>query len=164
MRIELKKIKLENFKGIKKLEIDFSKRTDISGQNATGKTTIFDAFTWLLFDKDSTDRKSFGIKTLDSNNNEIHGLEHSVECELAVDGEILSLRKVYKEKWTKKRGEENEELTGHTTDYYRDDVPVKMKEYNDTVNQIKMRTYLNLLPTRFILTRIYTGKKEEIFC
>jgi DNA repair exonuclease SbcCD ATPase subunit len=136
MRIELKKIKLENFKGIKKLEIDFSKRTDISGQNATGKTTIFDAFTWLLFDKDSTDRKSFGIKTLDSNNNEIHGLEHSVECELAVDGEILSLRKVYKEKWTKKRGEENEELTGHTTDYYRDDVPVKMKEYNDTVNQI----------------------------
>jgi Predicted ATP-dependent endonuclease of the OLD family len=49
--IALKNLKLKNFKGIKDLNIGFSKETNIFGENASGKTTIFDAFTWLLFDK-----------------------------------------------------------------------------------------------------------------
>jgi predicted ATP-dependent endonuclease of OLD family len=57
--IILKSLILKNFKGIKSLSVNFNRITNISGDNATGKTTIFDAFTWLLFDKDSQDRSNF---------------------------------------------------------------------------------------------------------
>ena len=73
MKIELKSLKLKNFKGIKDLRVIFGQVTDIAGENASGKTTVFDAFTWLLFDKDCTDRKDFTIKTCDSNGDVIHG-------------------------------------------------------------------------------------------
>ncbi|HCB4303611.1 TPA: AAA family ATPase, partial [Listeria monocytogenes] len=46
--IKLLKLQLENFKGVKELEIDFQDNTSIYGANASGKTTILDAFTWLL--------------------------------------------------------------------------------------------------------------------
>ena len=59
MKIQLKKLVLKDFKGIKNLEIDFSENTSISGDNATGKTTIFDAYSWLLWGKDSLNRKDY---------------------------------------------------------------------------------------------------------
>ena len=135
-QIILSFLKLKNFKGIKDLTIDFSNITNIFGENATGKTTINDAFTWLLFDKDSKDRTSFEIKTLDSNNNVIHGLEHEVTGVLNVDGKNITLSKIYKEKWTKRRGEAEKQLTGHETIYSIDEVPVKKKEYQETINNI----------------------------
>ena len=67
-KVKILKLSLLNFKGIKQLEITFNGTTKIYGDNATGKTTLVDAFTWLLFGKDSTDRKDFSIKTFDSNN------------------------------------------------------------------------------------------------
>ncbi|AUN22284.1 recombinase RecF [Clostridium botulinum] len=135
-QIILNSLKLKNFKGIKDLTIDFSNITNIFGENATGKTTINDAFTWLLFDKDSKDRTSFEIKTLDSNNNVIHGLEHEVTGVLNVDDKSITLSKIYKEKWTKRRGEAEKQLTGHETIYSIDEVPVKKKEYQETINSI----------------------------
>lgn len=135
-QIILNSLKLRNFKGIKDLTIDFSNITNIFGGNATGKTTINDAFTWLLFDKDSKDRTSFEIKTLDSNNNVIHGLEHEVTGVLNVDDKSITLSKIYKEKWTKRRGEAEKQLTGHETIYSIDEVPVKKKEYQETINNI----------------------------
>ncbi|MBY6965287.1 AAA family ATPase [Clostridium botulinum] len=135
-QIILNSLKLKNFKGIKDLTIDFSNITNIFGGNATGKTTINDAFTWLLFDKDSKDRTSFEIKTLDSNNNVIHGLEHEVKGVLNVDGKNITLSKIYKEKWTKRRGEAEKQLTGHETIYSIDEVPVKKKESQEIINNI----------------------------
>jgi len=134
--IALKNLKLKNFKGIKDLNIGFSKETNIFGENASGKTTIFDAFTWLLFDKDSKDRTAFDIKTLDNNNNVLHGLEHEVTGVLTIEGKDVILSKIYKEKWTKKRGEANKELTGHETLYYIDEVPVKKGEYQDKISNL----------------------------
>ncbi|MDM0478621.1 recombinase RecF [Clostridium perfringens] len=134
--IILKTLILRNFKGIKDLRVDFNRVTDISGDNAVGKTTIFDAFTWLLFDKNSLDAKDFEIKTLDKNNNVIHGLEHEVSALLNIDGVEKKLSKIYKEKWTKKRGEAEKQLTGHTTDYYIDDVPVKKVEFQEAIGNI----------------------------
>lgn len=79
MRIKIKSLKLENFKGIKDLTIDFKDTTNIYGDNAVGKTTIFDAYSWLLWDKDSLNRKDFAIKPYDKNGNEVHNLESIVE-------------------------------------------------------------------------------------
>ncbi|SDC45338.1 AAA family ATPase [Geotoga petraea] len=136
MNITLKKLKLKNFKGIRDLEIDLGKETNIYGRNGSGKTTVVDAFFWLLFNKDSNDSANFEIKELDEENNVIYGLDHEVEAELNVDSKILSLRKVFKEIWTKRRGESEKTLTGHTTDHYINDVPVKKKDFQEKINEL----------------------------
>lgn len=137
MDIRINKMILQNFKGIKSLEINADGESlSIYGDNATGKTTVFDAFTWLLFNKDSLGRSDFGIKTQDEFGNPLHNLEHSVECELAIDNSILTLKKVYVEKWTKKRGSAAAEFTGHETKYYVNEVPVQKKEYEAKITSI----------------------------
>ena len=122
--IFLKKLIINNFKGIKELNIDFSKVTNIQGENALGKTSIFDAFTWLMFDKDSKNRTDFKIKPLDENNSTIRGLNPTVTGVLDIDGQEIKLTKTYKEKWTKKRGEAEKTFTGNETIYEINDIPV----------------------------------------
>ena len=145
MNVKLQSLKLRNFKGAKNLEVNFSGITNIYGDNATFKTTIFDAFTWLLFGKNSQDKKDFGIKTLDSNNVEISDIEHEVEGVLLVDGETMVLTRTLKEKWVKKRGEEGAVFTGNTTDYTVDGVPKPDKEYSKIIGEIINETTFKLI-------------------
>lgn len=145
-------LSLNNFKGIKSFSLEpRGKNTNIYGDNATGKTTLQDSFLWLLFNKDSQNKTDFAIKTLDADGNEIHGLEHAVESVLDLDGKPLTLRKVYQEKWTKKRGAAKKEFTGHTTDYFIDGVPVKKSEYEARIANIASEDIFKLLtsPTYF---------------
>jgi len=144
--VKLLKLKLRNFKGIKSLELVANGQDlRIYGDNATGKTTVYDAFLWLLFDKDSQNRSDFAIKTLDKNGNPIHHLDHEVEGTFEIDGETIELKKVYREKWVKKRGSATEEFSGHETDHFIDGVPVKKSEYTDRVNQIAPEDRFKLL-------------------
>lgn len=159
--IILKTLILRNFKGIKDLKVDFNRVTDISGDNAVGKTTIFDAFTWLLFDKNSLDAKDFEIKTLDKNNNVIHGLEHEVSALLNIDGVEKKLSKIYKEKWTKKRGEAEKQLTSHTTDYYIDDVPVKKVEFQEAIGNIIDEKLFKLITNPLYFSTILNWKDRR---
>ena len=134
--IVIQKINLINFKGLRNQEINFDKNTNIFGDNGTGKTTIFDAFTWMLFGKDSTDRKDFQIKTLDKDNVVIPQIEHEVSAILIVDGEEVSIRRILKENWVKKRGSLESEFSGNVTDYYWNEVPMQQKEFQTKVSQI----------------------------
>lgn len=137
MNIKIDKLILQNFKGIRNLEINAEgNNLNIYGDNATGKTTVFDAVMWLLFNKDSLGRSDFGIKTQDSDGNTIHNLEHSVECVLTIDDAILTLKKVYAEKWTKKRGSAEAEFSGHETKYYINEVPSSKGEYTAKISSI----------------------------
>lgn len=152
MEIQLQRLVLTNFKGIQSLTLDLQgDNASIYGANATGKTTIYDAFLWLLFDKDSQNKTNFNIKTLDADGEPLHGLDHEVEAVLLVDGQELTLKKSYKEKWTKKRGSAQAEFTGHTTDYYIDDVPVKKSEYEARISSLIDEDAFKLLtnPTYF---------------
>jgi DNA repair exonuclease SbcCD ATPase subunit len=151
--MKLLELKLRNFKGIKNLDLKANGHDlNIYGDNATGKTTILDAFMWLLFDKDSQNKADFTIKTL-KNGEPIHHLDHEVTGVFfdEVDGERIELRKVYREKWTKKRGSATETFTGHETDYYIDGVPVKKSEYTQRVAEIAPEDLFKLLtsPTYF---------------
>lgn len=162
--IKLKKLILKNFKGIKDLSLEFDKTTNIYGDNGTGKTTIFDAFTWLLFDKDSQDRTTFEIKTLDANGEAIHGLEHQVNGVLEVDGNQLTLTKIFKEKWTKKKGEAERQLTGHETLYYINEVPAKQSEYKAKINSIINESLFKLIsnPTYFSMNLKWQDRRKTI--
>ncbi|HHD2753239.1 TPA: recombinase RecF [Clostridium perfringens] len=159
--IILKALILRNFKGIKDLRVNFNKVTDILGDNAAGKTTIFDGFTWLLFDKNSLDAKDFEIKTLDKNNNVIHGLDHEVSALLNIDGVEKKLTKIYKEKWTKKRGEAEKQLTGHTTDYYIDDVPVKKGEFQEAIGNIINEKLFKLITNPLYFSTVLNWKDRR---
>lgn len=131
--IRLEKLKLVYFKGQRNLEVDFDPTmTYIIGDNATGKTTIMDGFLWVLFGKDSQNRADFNIKTLDENGNAILKLDHEVTAVLDVDGVRTTFRRCYRENWIKKTGE----MDGHKVDYFVDDVPYGMREYNSMVSKI----------------------------
>ena len=132
--ITLKSLTLRNFKKIQNLTIEFDPSdTTIAGTNGVGKSTIFDAYTWLLYGKNSHDQQDFSIKTLDANNKVINRIEHSVTGVFDVSGESVTLSRYYTEKWTKRRGFEVEELTGHTTDYFINDVPKSKAEFDGYV-------------------------------
>lgn len=134
--IQIKSISLINFKGLRNHTINFDKNTNIYGDNAKGKTTIFDAFTWALFGKDSTDRKDFELKTLDKNNVVIPKIDHEVAAIIIVDNEEIAIRRILKENWVKKRGDLETVFSGNVTEYYWNDVPMQQKDFNFKVSAI----------------------------
>lgn len=144
--MKLMVLKLRNFKGIKSFELDANgSNVSIYGDNATGKTTVFDACNWLLFDKDSQNKKDFQIKTLDASGNAIHHLEHEVEGVFDIGIRPVTLKKMLAEKWTKKRGAATEEFTGHETKYWIDGVPKPKKEYDAFITSILDENIFKLL-------------------
>lgn len=161
MKVILKKLVLANFKGIKEKEIDFTEKTNISGDNATGKSTIFDAYSWLLWGKDSFNRKDYEIKPYDENNDIIHNLESSVVGIFDVDGKEIKFERIYKEVWSKKRGSNTETFTGNTTDFYINDVPKKKKEYEDEIGKIVTEDEFNLLSNPLYFNTILDKKDRR---
>jgi DNA repair exonuclease SbcCD ATPase subunit len=145
MNIKIKKLSLLNFKGIRELSIEFDEVTNIHGENGTGKSTIFDAFTWLLFGKDSHDSKDFNIKTLDAKGKAIPMLDHVVEGILDVDGTEITLKRSYQEKWQRRRGAEESELTGHETLFYWNGVPQQAGEFKTKVDALVNEGLFKLL-------------------
>lgn len=146
-RIVLERLTLRNFKGIKELVLATNGGdTDVYGDNATGKTTVFDGFVWLLFGKDSQNKADFEIKGLDTAGKVMqHKLEHEVEGVFLVDGRRRTFRRIYSEKWTKKRGAPIEAFEGHETSYFIDGVPLSMREYKAEVDSIIKEDLFKLL-------------------
>ncbi|MDQ7095975.1 hypothetical protein REC12_20480 [Desulfosporosinus sp. PR] len=150
IQIKLSKMELRNFKGIKEFVLDIrSWNASIFGENGKGKTTLYDAFLWVLFGKDSANRADFAVKPQDQFGNDVHYLETDVILEFLINGQPKTLRKMLKEKWTRKRGTATEEFTGHETSYWVDAVPVKAKEYADVINSIINETAFKLLTNPF---------------
>ena len=136
--IKILTLSLRNFKGCEALTLEFDgKSASIYGDNATGKTTIYDALTWLLFGKDSRGRGDFEIKPLGLDNKvKDHAAVTSVEALLLADGFDTKLKKTYFEKWSTKRGSATETYDGNTSEYFVDDVPVKKYEFEQRVGSI----------------------------
>src|SRR5690606_30428932 len=108
-----------NFKGVRNFTLDANgNNIDVYGDNAAGKTTLFDAFSWVLFGKDSqgNGQAEKWLKTLDAVGQVIPKLEHSVECLLDIDGKQVTLKRVFKEVYKRPRGAAEEVFDGHTTE------------------------------------------------
>lgn len=136
MRIILKSLHIENFKGIKSLDVNFSNKTSIKGQNAAGKTTIFDAFTWLLFNKNSAGEEKFNVRPLDKAGNRIDNVEIKVVGVLDVDGKEVMLSKVQKQNWVKKRGTDTVTLQGNPNSYELDGYPKSEADFKAYVSEL----------------------------
>ncbi len=144
-RITLKKLRVENFKGCRERQIDFGQTTDIYGANASGKTTIFDAFTWMLFNRDSAGATTFDIRPLDADGRMVDNVEILVEAVLDVDGETITLQKVQKQNWVKKRGTDTAVLQGNTNAYEINGFPASEAEYKTKIASIIQESLFKLL-------------------
>lgn len=138
--IRIKSLELNNFKCHRNLKLEFNGRNaTILGDNATGKTSIYDALTWLLFGKDSqcNGEKNIEIKPLDlSGEVKDHMAITSVEAVLLVNDEEVTLKRTYQEVWTTKRGSSEATYDGNTSEYYIDGVPCKKFTFNEKVNDL----------------------------
>ncbi|MCD7721256.1 MAG: AAA family ATPase [Prevotellaceae bacterium] len=136
-KVTVKEMRLVNFKGIRELEAAFNDRlTDISGKNGTGKTTVYDAFTWALFGKDSQDRKQFDIKTLGKDGKPLPDIPHEVSVLLDVDGEEIRLTRRFTEQWVKPRGEEARVFKGNEEERLYNGVPMSLRDWNAKIEAI----------------------------
>lgn len=147
MKMQLISLLLENFKCHERLEIDFGGRNaSIYGQNAAGKSSVFDGLTWLLFGKDSRGRKDFDLKPLTPEGTvRDHGAITSVEAVLLVDGVERKLKRTYYEVWSTKRGSAESTFDGHSSDYFVDGVPCKKNEFARRVGEIIEENAFRLL-------------------
>ena len=150
--IKLMALSLRNFKGVKELTIELNGGdAKVYGDNATGKTTVYDAFLWLLFNKNSQNQTKFSIKTITPDGQEMNNLEHEVEASFLVDGQPLTLKKVHYENWTQKRNALEKTFDGHRNKYEIDGVPTPEKKYNEAIKALIDEEVFKLLtsPTYF---------------
>lgn len=147
--IQIMRLTLDNFKCHRHLTLQLGGRNaTLYGDNATGKTSVYDALTWLLFGKDSAGNgeKNIEIKPLDSTGSVIdHSAITSVEAELSVDGEITTLKRTYREVWSTKRGTSVETYDGNTSEYFVDGVPCKKYAFESKIKELVPEDTFRLL-------------------
>jgi len=135
--IKLISISYHNFKGLKDFKLTPNGNSiTVSGENATGKTTLFDGFTWLLFGKNSDEVKKFSAKPLNADGTEQLGLDPEVSATLDVDGERVTLSRKQSEKWSTPRGQAEKVRKPDVTELTINDVPQKLKDFNKYINSI----------------------------
>ena len=149
INVQIDRLRLENFKCHRFLELVLGgQNVSIYGDNAAGKTSVYDALTWLLFGKDSAGNgeKNFDVKPLDSAGAVAdHNAITSVEVALLVAGEPVTLKRTYREVWSTKRGGSVESFDGHTSEYYVDGVPCKKNAFDGRIREIVPEDTFRLL-------------------
>ena len=167
MDIRLKSIHLENFKCHKSLTITLDGRNaSIYGDNATGKTSVYDALTWLLFGKDSAGNgeKNIEIKPLAPDGSvKDHQAITEVEAVLLADGDEISLKRTYQEVWSTKRGSSDATYDGNTSEYFVDGVPCKANAYKARVSELVDEEQFRLLTTvSYFPDKLPWQKRREV--
>jgi len=149
MEIRLNSLTLKNFKKFKSFTVNFDgKDCEIYGDNRTGKTTIYDAFMWLLFGKDSKGRTDFTVKTIGVERPEVE-----VTGVLSIDGKPVEFKKVLREKWIAKRGSDEETFSGNETICYINGVEKPVSEYKAYLDMlVSEETFKRLTSASYFLS------------
>jgi hypothetical protein len=158
MNIKLREITIENFKGIRRYHAMFDGNdATITAANGVGKTSVFDAWLWLLFSKDSTGRKEFEIRPLDENKEPIKGLVVKVEAVITVDGLARTLRKEQHEKVVKGQ------LRGYETVCWLDDVPKKVSDFQEFIDGLcREDTFKLLTDLSYFNTKLHHTERRRV--
>ena len=143
---------IENFKGIKDIELSFDQdATHVCGRNGSGKSSLVDAFCWVLFNTDSKGNApgsdNFREKPLDDNGAEIHYLDTMVEIRGTLNGLPYNLKRVQRENWAQKRGFVDNIYTGNESVYYVNSVETKRTDFQKRIAEIAPVDILKVLGT-----------------
>lgn len=145
MIISIKSIDIFNFKGIKELHVNFGVKTRIRGMNASGKTTISDAWHWLLFNKNSVGEEKFNVRPLNADGNRVDNVEIKVVAVMEVDGKEVELSKVQKQNWVKKRGTDTAALQGNVNSFEIDGYPKSEADYKAYISGLVAEDLFKML-------------------
>lgn len=135
MKVEVKKISLENYKKFPNKSVDLFPRTEISGRNREGKSTLQDAYLDVLTGKMANGTEPTSIRRKE-NGVEVQKVDVVRELTLVIDGKEKVIRKVTKQKWRKPRGQSEEVFDGNETSYEIDGFPAKSKDYTEFIQSI----------------------------
>lgn len=135
MKVEVKKISLENYKKFPSKSVDLFSRTEISGRNREGKSTLQDAYLDVLTGKMANGTEPTSIRRKE-NGVEVPKVDVVRELTLAIDGKEKVIRKITKQKWRKPRGQSEEVFDGNETSYEIDGFPAKSKDYTEFIQSI----------------------------
>lgn len=164
--MKLLRLQLTNFKGARDVVIDpDGADLNVYGDNATGKTTLVDALSWLLFGKDSSGSAKFDIKTRGRDGEPLKGLNHTVSGKFLTDsGKTIEFTRTYREVYTQTKGTATKKFGGHTTDYFVDGVPLGTEsEYLAAVASIcKMDVFRLLTDPTFFCDALEWKKRREM--
>lgn len=133
--IKLNRMELRNFKGVVQAEYDFAEHTSITGANATGKSTIYEAYLWCLFDKNALGNAP-KVQPLDANNEVKHQLVTSVKLYLDIDGNPMIAERSLQEELSKARGASQAVLKGTKNEYAVNEVPMSKTQFNQKLAEI----------------------------
>ena len=167
--IKIKSLTLENFKCHRNLVLHFNGGdASIYGDNATGKTSVYDALTWLLFGKDShgNGEKNIEIKPLGEDGEvKDHNALTAVEAALLVNGEEVTFRRTYQEVWSTKRGSAEPTYDGNTSEYYIDGVPLKKYAFSEAVGALVSEDAFRMLTSvsHFSAGITWQERREVLF-
>lgn len=166
-KIILKSLSLVNFKGVRDFSVAFNDGvTTIAGDNGTGKTTLYDAYLWLLFGKDSTGRSDgangFNVKTNGTDGKPIYRLEHSVTAVLDVDGKEIKLQRSLVEKWQKVNGTTDEVMKDETQYFINDVRTGTKKEYQAEISEIIPEDVFRMITNPYYFTSLSADTQKEM--
>lgn len=166
-KIILKSLALVNFKGVRDFSIAFNDGiTTVCGDNGTGKTTLYDAYLWLLFGKDSTGRSDgangFNVKTTGEDGKPIYRLEHSVTAVLEVDGNEIKLQRSLVEKWQKVNGTTDEVMKDETQYFINDVRTGTKKEYQAEISEIIPEDVFRMITNPYYFTSLSAETQKDM--
>ena len=166
-KIILKSLALVNFKGVRDFSIAFNDGiTTVCGDNGTGKTTLYDAYLWLLFGKDSTGRSDgangFNVKTTGEDGKPIYRLEHSVTAVLEVDGKEIKLQRSLVEKWQKVNGTTDEVMKDETQYLINDVRTGTKKEYQAEISEIIPEDVFRMITNPYYFTSLSAETQKDM--
>lgn len=161
-QIKLLSMHIQNFKGCKDRVIEFGQTTRITGDNGVGKSTVFDAYLWLLFDKNSKGVTNFAVRPLTESGETINNIKISVEATISVDNDEYKLRKTQKQKWVKKRGTDTREFQGNINEFDINGYPKSQKEFKEFISGIVNEEVFPLISNPAAFTSLPWKEQRDI--
>ena len=164
-QVILKSLTMVNWRGAKDVTTNFNADvTTIMGANGLGKSRHFDAFIWLLFGKDSKDRKDFEIKSNDAEGKPLQKCECSVAGVLSVDGETITLKRAFVEDWVKPKGQTEQVFKGNHTECWYNETPVRVGDYQNRIREIIDETVFKMITNpAFFIGMPWKNQREQLF-
>ena len=157
--VKIKSLHIQNFGNIKDLSINFGRKTLISGRNEAGKTTINDAYSWIMTNKLANGSQADGIRPHDRSGIEDDNAVISVSAVIEIDGAEKEFLKEQRKEYTQRTGK----FKGNNNLYFINGVPKKEKEYKAYVEEkILEPDNLELCTNASVLLNMDTKKRRAV--
>lgn len=136
MKIKLNRITLENYKCFPIKVVDFFQKTEISGRNKQGKSTLMNAYMEIFTNKEANGSMPDGVRPHNENGEDVQKVDVIRELDLEIDGKPTVIRKITKQKWRKPHGQTEEVFDGNVTTYEIDGFATKQKDFAEFMAKI----------------------------